>query len=153
MLKKRIYLSAAVVMVMSVLFAVQSYTHCQIPCGIYSDETRFALLEEHIATIEKSMKQIEEIMDAEEPNTNQAVRWVNNKEQHADEFTHILTYYFLAQRIKPVDGNGKDAYLKKLELLHNMIVFSMKCKQTTDLENADKLKSLVADFKKAYFAN
>ena len=26
--------------------------HCQIPCGIYNDPVRFALLEEHVATIE-----------------------------------------------------------------------------------------------------
>ena len=32
------------------------YSHCQVPCGIYGDPTRFQLMAEHVTTIEKSMK-------------------------------------------------------------------------------------------------
>jgi len=35
--------------------------HCEIPCGIYSDDTVFTDLHTHQATIEKSMVQITEL--------------------------------------------------------------------------------------------
>ena len=127
--------------------------HCEVPCGIYGDDTRFKLIAEHIQTIEKSMVQVGENMDQEPPNGNQIVRWVNNKEKHADEISHIVTYYFMAQRIKlpPAgDAEANAAYVKKLTLLHQMLVYSMKAKQTTDLSNVDKLRHLLEDFKKAY---
>lgn len=130
------------------------YAHCQIPCGIYGDQTRFTILREHITTIEKSMKQITELSKDAAANINQLVRWVSNKDQHADEFTHIVTYYFLAQRIKIGDeSNAKDFadYQKKVTVLHQMMVYSMKCKQTTDLENVNKLSALVDQFEAMYF--
>ena len=36
--------------------------HCEIPCGIYGDEGRFALLLENATTIEKSMNEINKIV-------------------------------------------------------------------------------------------
>ena len=130
------------------------YAHCQIPCGIYGDQNRFDMLAEHITTIEKSMKQITELSQVAKPNFNQVVRWVDNKEEHADELSHILTYYFMAQRIKPVDKAKDKAYqkyIRKLTLLHEMLVYSMKAKQTIDLSNIDKLRALLAEFRTVYF--
>ena len=139
-----------------VLSANIAYSHCQIPCGIYGDYTRIDLLKEHIATIEKAMNQVNELSKDAATNMNQLVRWVSNKDHHADEFTEIVTYYFLSQRIKIADPTNADdhrAYQNKLTLLHQMMVFSMKCKQTTDLENVIKLRSLVTDFVDVYFTN
>jgi len=130
------------------------YSHCQIPCGIYDDPARFVMLAEHITTIEKSMKQIVELSAKEKPNMNQIVRWVNNKESHADELSQIVTYYFMTQRIKPVDKAESDsyqAYIRKLTLLHEMLVYNMKAKQTTDLSNVEKLRTLLAEFQAVYF--
>lgn len=127
--------------------------HCQIPCGIYNDPVRFTLLAEHAATIEKSMKQIAELSKHPGEHANQLVRWVANKEHHADEFAGIVTYYFLQQRIKPAAGPGKpgwDGYVRKLTLCHGMLVEAMKCKQTTDLAHVQRLRALLADFQKAY---
>ena len=128
-----------------VLFALTSATtiraHCQVPCGIYDDQMRIHLMEEHVATLEKSMKKIEA-----ETNQNQTVRWVMNKEKHADELSEIVTYYFMAQRIKP----GCEGYAVKLSQLHEMLVYSMKAKQTTDLANVEKLKKLIRDFEHSY---
>jgi nickel superoxide dismutase len=42
-------------------------------------------------------------------------------------------------------------YEKQLGLLHQMLIYSMKCKQTTDLNNVNKLKSIVDDFEALYF--
>ena len=129
--------------------------HCQIPCGIYGDMTRIVILKEHLTTIEKSMNQINELSKEPAANINQLVRWVNNKEQHADEFTDIVTYYFLTQRIKiqtAEDGADFEKYQNQTTTLHQMMVYSMKCKQTTDVANVEKLRELVDQFVKLYFS-
>lgn len=139
---------AARYMTIAVLFAAASTApvraHCQIPCGIFDDQMRIHLMEEHVTTIEKSMKEI-----AAKPDQNQAVRWVMNKEKHADELTEIATYYFLAQRIKP----GMDKYDENLKTLHEIIIHAMKAKQTIDLANVEKLKELIHTFEHTYMGD
>jgi len=128
--------------------------HCQVPCGIYDDPARFVLLREHVTTIEKSMREIERLGTETPANWNQIVRWVMNKEQHADELTEIVTYYFLAQRIKAPatdDAASLAKYVRQLELTHGMITAAMKAKQTTDLENCVKLRKLIDQFEALYF--
>ncbi len=120
--------------------------HCEIPCGIYDDKMRISMLEEHITTIEKSMNMIKEL--EKDSNSNQLIRWVLNKEDHANQFQEIVSQYFLTQRIKADHGK----YGAKLEVLHQMLVYAMKCKQTTDLANSAKLKELVSTFDTLYFA-
>jgi nickel superoxide dismutase len=135
------------------LTAPNAFAHCQIPCGIYDDAARFALLEEHVTTIEKAMKTLEELSAAQSPNYNQIVRWVRNKEHHADEISEIVTHYFMAQRVKPAEKKSEAAYSKylgELTSLHEMVVYSMKAKQTTDLKNVDRLRALVRQFKASY---
>jgi nickel superoxide dismutase len=137
----------------AIVFGSLAYSHCQIPCGIYDDEMRFNMISEHITTIEKSMKLIEELTNQDEVNANQIVRWVNNKEAHADELSQIITHYFMAQRIKiAAEGNVQEygKYVRKLTLLHEMLVTTMKAKQTTDLENVAKLRTLLKRFHDAY---
>ena len=100
--------------------------HCQIPCGIYGDETRFKLMAEHITTIEKSMKLIDSLGKKSPVNYNQIVRWTVNKESHAAELSQMLNDYFLAQRIKH-PGKGDKAkyrkYLESLEIIHQLIFY------------------------------
>jgi len=130
------------------------YSHCQIPCGIYDDPARFNMIAENITTIEKSMQQISQLSKEDKPDMNQIIRWVNNKEKHADDLSHIVTYYFMAQRVKPVDkSDSKDyeEYIKKLTLLHEMLVHGMNSKQTIDLTNVEKLRNLLAEFRAVYF--
>lgn len=151
-INKKLILGA--VLLSAIVFGSLAYSHCQIPCGIYDDEARFNMIAEHITTVEKSMKLIETLSAQQKPNMNQVVRWVNNKDKHADEISHIVTYYFMAQRVKlPAKGNTKafNEYVTKLTLLHQMLVYSMKTKQTTDLENVDKLRSLSDEFHKVHF--
>ena len=62
-----------------------AWAHCEIPCGIYNDAARFTLMEEHVMTISKSMKKIDELSAESNPDWNQITRWVNNKEHHAGE--------------------------------------------------------------------
>jgi nickel superoxide dismutase len=135
------------------LAASGAYAHCQIPCGIYDDDARFAEIAEHITTIEKSMKQVRELGAAKERNDNQIVRWVMNKEAHADQLAEIVTAYFMTQRLKPADPNDKAAtakYVEKLTLLHRMLVAAMKAKQTTDEQHVKELRTLLDAFAHAY---
>ncbi len=130
-----------------------TYAHCEIPCGIYEDSLRISLIEEHITTIEKSMKMIIELSSEAEPNYNQLVRWVVNKDEHCDKIQEIVSQYFLHQRIKitePADPNY-EKYVKQLMLLHKLLVYSMKAKQTTDLSYIQKLTETLKDFEKFYF--
>ena len=129
--------------------AVQA--HCQIPCGIYDDEMRFRMLEEHITTIEKSMNLVNELSAEPGKNANQLVRWVVNKEHHADEMASIVTQYFLQQRLKPEEAEASpDQWTAKVKACHQILVYAMKAKQTTDLANVEKLRASVSAFKQAY---
>ncbi len=121
--------------------------HCQIPCGIYDDVMRFQMLEEHITTIEKSMKLVDELSAEPAKNANQLVRWVINKENHADEMAQIVTQYFLQQRLKLDDPQ----WAAKVKPCHEILFYSMKAKQTTDQANVEALRAAVAGLKKVYF--
>ena len=135
--------------------AVKLYAHCQIPCGIYDDPARFTLMEEHVTTIEKSMKEIGRLSEDPAKNANQIVRWVKNKEAHAGELSEIVTYYFMAQRLKPADpgDSGKyEKYVSQLTMLHGILFYSMKAKQTTDPAHIENLRGLIAEYKASYFA-
>lgn len=134
----------------------KSFAHCEVPCGIYNDELRVALLYEHFTTIEKAMKQISELSANPGENANQMVRWINTKEDHANKIQDIVTQYFITQRIKlPEEGNkaGVKKYNKSLTLLHQLIVYAMKTKQTTDVKYIDKLRLSLAGFEEIYFEN
>ncbi len=143
-------------LIATLAFAVttQAEAHCQIPCGIYDDELRVQLIEEHITTVEKSMNQIVALGKETPVNYNQLVRWIDNKEQHAQEIQDIVADYFLCQRIKaPESKDGKpwEQYVAQLTTLHQIQVAAMKAKQTTDLANVEALRSLIASFRTAYF--
>jgi len=149
--KKWTVLLAAGVLVAGASSLVLS--HCEIPCGIYNDPMRLDLMAEDITTLEKSMKEIQTLSAAGDKNYNQLVRWIANKDDHADRFTEIVTQYFLAQRIQPADRSDTRAYndyVHKLTLLHGMMIEAMKCKQTTDLEHVANLRSQLAEFRTAY---
>lgn len=149
-------LSIAFLLGVFTVSSFQAKAHCEIPCGIYGDSVRIALLYEHIETIEKSMNQINELSKAESPDYNQLVRWVMNKEEHAKEMQDIVSQYFLHQRVKPASAADDAAYrkyTKQLELLHHILVFAMKSKQSTDLSIIDTLREKLHLFEHAYFDN
>jgi len=121
--------------------------HCQVPCGIYDDHARIHAMQEDATTIEKAMKQIESLSGSIKiANVNQAVRWVHTKEEHAQRIQDVAAQYFLAQRVK-FPGNStaaKHAYGDQLEAIHQVTVYAMKCKQTTDTANVMKLRAAIA---------
>lgn len=143
---------AAALISFAALTPQQASAHCQVPCGIYGDEAKFGEIEQHLATVEKAMQQIEELSKNVAANQNQIVRWTINKESHAQKIQDEVAGYFLAQRVKlPEAGADKAGYLAHLELLHQITVHAMKCKQTTDLANVAALGKSLAAYKAAYF--
>ncbi|GEM_PF-138396 len=132
------------------LFTVHSLSaHCQIPCGIFSDELKFSELEEHVVTIEKSAGLIRVLSAKEDLTANdyqQLIRWTTNKETHAQKIIDETANYFLAQRIK----SDADYYAEKIKLLHHIIIDAMKTKQSVESETTDKLSEKIAVFKELY---
>ena len=143
-------------MLLSLLFGLfisssNLIAHCQIPCGIYADDVVFGELNTDVATIEKAMTQINALKADVGKDPHQLVRWVNNKEAHAQNIQDTMSAYFLAQRIK-LDLKQSDAkkYSSLVELAHKITVLAMKCKQGTDLANAEALHVALHDFNQAY---
>ncbi|UCG14326.1 MAG: superoxide dismutase [Deltaproteobacteria bacterium] len=141
------YLSFVLVILLVAFGAGNVAAHCEVPSGIYDDNLRADLIAEHLTTIETSMKKIMELSRQNPVNYNQLVRWVSNKEEHSDEIQHIVSQYFMTQRIK-LDAKK---YSEKLTVLHKMLIYAMKCKQTTDPSNVSRLRSLVKKFEILYF--
>jgi len=143
------YLALIMAFAMVALGAATVGAHCEIPCGIYDDQLRADLIAEHSTTIEKSMKKIVELSKQNPVNYNQLVRWISNKEKHADEIQHIVTQYFMTQRLKP----DAKKYSEKLAVLHKMLIYAMKCKQGTDVAHVSTLRSLTKEFEILYFGH
>ena len=139
-----------ILLILAGLFASsQAGAHCEIPCGIYDDELRSRLIAEHITTVEKSMGRIL-TLEAENPvNTNQLVRWITNKEEHAGKIQEIVWQYFMTQRIK-IDA---ERYTQKITVLHQMLIAAMRCKQTTDVSHTTTLRKLLKTFESLYFGH
>jgi nickel superoxide dismutase len=117
-----------------------AHAHCQIPCGIYDDHARVQSMLEDAATVEKSAKLIAELADKSgaQPQ-NQLVRWVMNKEKHAEKIISTISDYFLTQRVKP---SQKD-YAERLIKHHAVIIAAMKAKQNADVKYAKNLKESI----------
>ena len=101
------------------------------------------------------MKQIEQLASDESSaqNMNQLIRWINTKEEHATFIQYIIADYFLAQRIKPKkkDEAGRQQYVDQTLLLQQIIVATMKSKQTVDKSNPRSVSTLLNQFVELYF--
>jgi nickel superoxide dismutase len=126
----------------SISLFVQSpaQAHCQIPCGIYDDHARVVSMLEDAATVEKSARLIAELSGKSDAQSrNQLVRWVMNKEKHAQKVIATIGDYFLTQRVKPT----QEDYAKRLERHHAVILAAMKSKQNADVKYAKTLKETI----------
>lgn len=133
--------------------APRAEAHCQVPCGIYDDAARITRLREDTATIAKAITNINELAGKHDAQAlNQAVRWINTKEEHASHIIEVVSLYFLAQKVKPVapDAEGYDGYLKSLADHHAVMVAAMKAKQSPDAAAADALSHQIDALAKHY---
>ncbi len=51
----------------------------------------------------------------------------------------------------PINTGAVKAYQDKLMHLHHIILYSMKCKQTTDKANVENLNTVIMEFENLYF--
>ena len=123
------------------------HAHCQIPCGIYDDHARVQSMLEDAATVEKSARLIAELAGKSDAQSqNQLVRWVMNKEKHAQNIIATICDYFLTQRVKP----GQKDYAERLAKHHAVIVAAMKAKQNADMTTAKTLKESIGALSSFY---
>lgn len=128
--------------------------HCQVPCGIYGDRMRVDMLMEDAATIEKGMQTLTGLDVSAD--RNQVVRWIMNKDDHAQNVQDVVAQYWLAQRVKkPADASDAAAmnkYHRQLEHMHGITVDAMQCKQTTDPAHVESMRKHALDFSALYFS-
>ena len=128
------------IVVPSLFISSFAHAHCQIPCGIYDDHARVQSMIEDAVTVEKSIKLIGELSGKSDAQSkNQLVRWVMNKEKHAQNVISAISDYFLTQRVKP---DQKD-YIERLKKHHAVIIAAMKAKQNADLKYANALRESI----------
>lgn len=122
--------------ILSLLISQTSFAHCQVPCGIYDDHARVKLMLEDAATIDKAVDQITSLSEKSDPQSyNQLVRWVVNKEKHAENIISTISNYFLTQRV----NSSQEDYQERLVKHHAVIVSAMKAKQNVDIKLIDIL--------------
>lgn len=125
--------------------------HCQVPCGIFTDQLRFEAMLEDTTTIAKAIDQVSENLAAmaDEPTplvVNQLSRWISTKEDHANHIQKVIADYFMAQRIK----TDADNYVEQLKAAHAVMQAAMKVKQDAAPEKAEALKNAIFDLYRAY---
>ena len=114
--------------------------HCQIPCGIYDDNARVKTILEDVETIRKAVAQVTDLAGMSDPQSmNQLVRWVMNKEAHAQNIIDTISDYFLTQRVKA----SQEDYADRLQKHHAVIVAAMSAKQNANLEVVEALQDAV----------
>ena len=141
--------------VLIILTSSVLFSHCQVPCGIYDDAARIKQIQEDITTIQKAMKNINELSNNKTvpKDLNQLVRWVNTKEEHAQHIQDVIMQYFLAQRVKPknVNDEGYTKYVSLTISCQKIIFHAMKCKQNTEVSYSEILLKEVNLLIDSYF--
>ncbi|MGD9307675.1 MAG: superoxide dismutase, Ni [Desulfosarcina sp.] len=137
---KVIVIVALVGVSMQLLWKTPSFAHCQVPCGIYDDHARVQMMLEDAETVEKAARLITELSaKSDAQSNNQLVRWVFNKEHHAQKIIATISDYFLTQRVK----TDQTDYVERLRKHHAVIVAAMKAKQHADVKFARQLKASI----------
>ncbi len=71
--------------------------------GEQADQHQFQALEQHIQKLEQASNQLRQFAGDPEKNAAETMRWSTIRDQHAADIAHIVTDYFLAQRLIPMD--------------------------------------------------
>ncbi len=122
------------------LFGNPANAHCQVPCGIYDDHARLRAMLEDARTVKKAFRMIHELSGRHDAQSvQQLIRWVKNKESHAQKIITTVCDYYLTQRVKP---EQKD-YVERLQEHHAVIVAAMKAKQNTEVRYASELVEVI----------
>ena len=97
------YLTAT--LLVALVTPMMALAHCEVPCGIYTDDMRVKMIEEDCETIEKAMLQIEQLSAGDDVDLNQVARWISTKEDHANKVQGVRAALCLDART--ADGARK----------------------------------------------
>ncbi len=121
--------------------------HCQVPCGIYDDHARVVSMLEDVATTEKALLEMERLAEKRDlQSQNQMVRWIVNKEKHAENIISTISDYFLTQRVKEEQKDYEERLIKH----HRVVTGAMKVKQSADMKDVESLRKSVEALKVYY---
>mmetsp|Transcript_2217 Transcript_2217/g.2580 ORF Transcript_2217/g.2580 Transcript_2217/m.2580 type:complete len:155 (+) Transcript_2217:121-585(+) len=124
--------------------------HCQVPCGIFTDDLRVAGIKEDAQTIRKAVVQISELHKANSlQDMHQLARWINTKEEHASKVMNTIGDYFLAQKVKK-ELLTEAEYKEVLVVHHAVMVAAMKTKQSAELAPVDALDAAITAMEPIY---
>eukprot|EP00931_Biecheleriopsis_adriatica_P063349 TRINITY_DN3833_c0_g1_i1.p1 TRINITY_DN3833_c0_g1~~TRINITY_DN3833_c0_g1_i1.p1 ORF type:complete len:151 (+),score=55.41 TRINITY_DN3833_c0_g1_i1:78-530(+) len=127
--------------------------HCQVPCGIFTDDLRVKGMMEDASTIRKAVVQAAELHKAGSlQDVHQMVRWIATKEEHAQKIMTTTADYFLAQKVKKADLSEEE-YLKRLALHHDVMVAAMKAKQSSEVGPVDTLDKALQALEPIYHSH
>ena len=74
------------------------------------------------------------------------------KEEHTSKIQKVVSDYFFTQRIKAkTEGSEFDTYVKQTTTLHQILVSTMKCKQTVESGHVDEGLHQIKTFIDLYF--
>lgn len=131
----------------ALLLPAAAAAHCQIPCGIYDDHARVQSMLEDADTVAKSARLLQELAAKDDVESRQQfVRWVTNKEAHAQKVIATVADYFLTQRVKPDQAD----YAERLARHHAVILAAMKAKQNADPAFAEALREAILALRDYY---
>lgn len=134
--RRHLFLTVTAAVLLALAAASPAGAHCQIPCGIYDDHARVEAMREDAVTVEKALRLINELAGkTDAQSVNQRVRWVMNKEKHAENIIRTISDYFLTQRVKPDQAD----YARRLASHHAVMLAAMKAKQQATPEAAKAL--------------
>ena len=140
MRKTTVTMTLFFVLSLGFLGSQNAFAHCQVPCGIYNDHARVQMMLEDAVTVTKAASLITELAGKSDVQSQQQlVRWVMNKEQHAQKVISTISDYFLTQRVKM----SQDDYVERLRKHHAVIIAAMKAKQHADVQYAQDLKKSI----------
>jgi nickel superoxide dismutase len=119
------------------------FSHCQMPCGIYHDDMVYNLVDQYVETMFKGISVLNNSKFATVKERNEFVRWVMEKDKSSDQTAHLISEYFLQQKIKV----GGDDTTKQLISAHKLLFMLMQIKQGVDLELVRKFQKEWDQFK------
>merc|ERR1719245_1152912 len=124
--------------------------HCQVPCGIFTDDLRVKMMIEDAATIRKAVVQTGELHKSGSlQDIHQMGRWITTKEEHASKIMTTVGDYFMAQKVKK-ENLTKEEYHEVLAMLHSVMVAAMKTKQSVELGPVDALDAALKSLEPLY---
>jgi nickel superoxide dismutase len=125
----------------------EAQAHCQVPCGIFDDHARVHQMLEDASTAAKACRQLAALSQKKDAQSlNQSVRWINEKEAHAQKIITTISDYFLAQRVKV----SQEDYTARLIKHHTVMTAAMKVKQNSDEKFVTALTDAIKGLSKFY---